>query len=1034
LGVGVGRIAPRLVHVVAMAVAGGLADSDGESSGGDAQPRFRAAPAPGGGRRSGGGAGRAKGRKTRLAKLEDAVLDALQGDSSDGEGPPPARAAAASGSSKAAATERQRKRAKHKPEPAETPPPQAAGRGGKTKELASAVPPAAPPPPKEADIEAEAAAFIAAANREAGLPRRRLVKKGPRSRVVPEPQGAPRKGGGDSSGSETGARFRTREQVAGGDRGGGGMREDEDDASEGEPDEEQVNEWKADLLTRTTERDRQDLRSAFSIKECPAVAIRTLDAACFLGRRRLEDGGRPLFDNEGKVNLHFLLGTYRGALMAKQKRKAGKDAPGKIDPAEHSYLRWLIRQARQLKLINSAEMRRGRIGAKRILAIRKSGKLSMTLDANLAEASDQERGAGQDNNSPTKQELEAAAAAAGQFEASFPERKDPGPQKDSGVIRNSLRSKVISRKELINTSTSHDVDLNKMHDILTAPSFSFDWEAKAEEDDTGLEVDLPETELREARRNIFRDQLSKQVSFHQANKLARSDRSLSSKSLAGSAPEAPGEASEGQTAAAPKGGGDDARAGTSDKTQGEARPSMPGTSTPKSHSSPSTAPLALRLGSKAARRAPAPGGATPEAPRPDTEQPRAAGRSGAATAVAATAVEATAPRQALPPVAPAAPVAPVAPDVHVAPVVPAESAVTPKVDAVPAPATAEFASTAPAVAAAAEEADCTADTAPTQDWPDEITPTAMWGPVSPSRKPVQPQAGTGSGGAAAKGSLEISPTLPFEPLDAKKSLEISPTMPFVPMDMPAAKGPLEISPTMPFVPMEAAAAAGSMEISPTLPFVPMEVAVGKDLPEISPTMPFVPQEHTVPSESTAPRGETVAEGKQPAAAPEAQHRKRSPTQLSEDSPSSEEGDSEGVGEDGLAVPLTEAERKRRRQEREWLRHKRRALRREEGLARRREAAVVNKAAGRLAAAGAGSAAVLDLGAAAMSREEQSRFQALVADGPGDGLKGAAIATKRLGGLSAFAGADDDEGLMLLGTLGGAPRKSRRLFGGAAAGS
>lgn len=325
------------------------------------------------------------------------------------------------------------------------------------------------------------------------------------------------------------------------------------------------------------------------------------------------------------------------------------------------------------------------------------------------------------------------------------------------------------------------------------------------------------------------------------------------------------------------------------------------------------------------------------------------------------------------------------------------------------------------------EARRAADDDPTQDWPEDITPTAMWGPGSPKIRPGRPEAG-----APAKGSLEISPTMPFEPLDAaaaKASLEISPTMPFVPMDMAAAKGPLEISPTMPFVPMEVAAAAKSMEISPTLPFVPMDLAVGKDLPEISPTMPFVLQEDKVPAVGDEAGAVPQGEEKPPVAAPEARSPKRSAAQLSENSPSSEEDESEA--EDGAGVPLTEAERKRRRQEREWLRHKRRALRREEGLARQREAA------GRPAAVGAGRlAAVPDLGAAAMSREEQTRFQALVADGPGEVLKGAAAVANRRGGLAALAGADDDDGFMLLGTFGGAPRKSRRLFGdrGAIAGS
>merc|ERR1712050_732836 len=99
-----------------------------------------------------------------------------------------------------------------------------------------------------------------------------------------------------------------------------------------------------------------------------------------------------------------------------------------------------------------------------------------------------------------------------------------------------------------------------------------------------------------------------------------------------------------------------------------------------------------------------------------------------------------------------------------------------------------------------------------------------------------------------------------------------------------------------------------------------------------------------------------------------QHLKRSASFISEDSPSG--------SDDEIAMQLSDVEpdlqrgQKRRIHEREWLKHKRRALRKEEGLTRQRavEAAEVQRRE---------AEAAHELGRSVMSKEEQARYDSVV---------------------------------------------------------
>merc|ERR1740121_155865 len=197
---------------------------------------------------------------------------------------------------------------------------------------------------------------------------------------------------------------------------------------------------------------------------------------------------------------------------------------------------------------------------------------------------------------------------------------------------------------------------------------------------------------------------------------------------------------------------------------------------------------------------------------------------------------------------------------------------------------------------------------------------------------------------AAAGRMEISPTMPFDAAPARP-LEISPTMPF---DGAAAARPMEISPTMPF---DGAPEVRPVEISPTMPFdgAAGNAAEGRPV-EISPTMPFngAPFGEVGPAAAEsglaqalaaeeaedfaalgltrgAKKDKAVTEVARPMeeAAKESRQRRQAKEPerpLSEDSHSGDE-----AGKENVEGELNEQMSK---EEREFLRHKRRKLREE----------------------------------------------------------------------------------------------------------
>ncbi|CAK0802360.1 unnamed protein product [Prorocentrum cordatum] len=678
------------------------------------------------------------------------------------------------------------------------------------------------------------------------------------------------------------------------------------------------------------------------------------------------------------------------------------------------HLRWLVRIAREERLVNSLELKRGRIAPRRQERVQKSGRFSLELEANLADDS----GAEQNADGAVEDTLSF-------LEVKFPERQGASTR-DTGSLKRNLGSQMAVRHAEIHTKSSHDMDLDKARSLLTAPKLSFDWEDRTFEDEAegGLDVVADITATKgDSKRDLFRDVMRRSVSFRQAKTLSKGTpmRSTSSQSLNAAAEASADEA--GATATQPR----------------APAPAAP-TTAPAEAGEPLEEPVAGAGGAAPAHEAePVAAEAAPRA----AEAAQAPGEVAAGAGEAAPA--APAPQEAAPSAAPgAAPAAPAPEEV-----VPSAGEAAPRGEALPQPAVGGPGGAAGAEPQEAEAAPRAAARPLPAAGSDGDHPRSKWTEVAPA-VPVVPRELP----AAAGMDFEISPTAPFSPVGvaavAPPPFEISPTAPLVPQEAPAAGGGdrLEISPTVPFVPqgLPGAGGADQLEISPTAPFVPQGLpgAGGADLFEISPTAPFVPQEAlatAIPAAKLAGETQlpTAADG--PAAGARGLGRAgRGLKRRASAESAGSEGAASSPGAGGAAPagpeegepeggPESELDRQRRQKEREWLRHKLKKQREEERLAKRRRAEADRK---RRAEEGGL--------AASMSPEERETFLALHAGAPSAGLAGAPAVQKRqaasgrggaLAGRAAEPLAEDDAGAVLLGGARPAQRPRGFFLAGAA---
>mmetsp|Transcript_16458 Transcript_16458/g.38647 ORF Transcript_16458/g.38647 Transcript_16458/m.38647 type:complete len:918 (-) Transcript_16458:151-2904(-) len=653
--------------------------------------------------------------------------------------------------------------------------------------------------------------------------------------------------------------------------------------------DEAVELWKTDMEKRRDSGSSDD-RTAFSMRERGA-SLRSLTPECFLGGCRPEQGGHLLYDDEGKINLHFLLATTRTAT------NPGVPLASRPAGSHKCHLRWMVIQALNLRLIGKMELKRGKVAVKRMDQARKNGNYSLTLESNLVT-----EGRGD--------ELERLdPASAGLAGLSFPERRPSEAVEESNAnaasrtTKQSLRTQAVQRQAKIAATATHNLDLERMK-ALTGPSFSFDWEAKGDDEDDGLEVDLPESEKREVgRRNIMTDQLRRSVSFKHANSILSNhiSKSVRSSSSLG---------------------------------------------TPANSQEPID-PLASSsiLAKKLSRQTPAEkvDHQPPEKKQKPTEQ---------------TPVEKPEPQQ-----------------TEAAPVV-LPSSTLPQCPTEPSSASTSGATSAlwqePAIGEAAQdEQDGEHSGCDTQASAEilhrSVSEVELRGEDHSSGAEIQ------SGAEVPAEDPNLCPTQPLPedflvpPVPEEKKdadFQISPTLPFMPP-------PPVLAPLQPAEEAEAKVQGEHLEISPTMPFIAKKAEV-----DISPTMPFAPElQAEVPAQvlaapPTKPMqgGEEDLEG-QAAGDAELATRQQGDAESGDEAADidgaslSEQSADEGVGE-----AENEVETRRRRQEREWFRHKRR-MELKELVKCRRAAHEKRRKLAQSKSQGVGS----------MTEEERSRYKALVSD-------------------------------------------------------
>mmetsp|Transcript_53308 Transcript_53308/g.106014 ORF Transcript_53308/g.106014 Transcript_53308/m.106014 type:complete len:1062 (-) Transcript_53308:275-3460(-) len=890
----------------------------------------------------------------------------------------------------------------------------------------------------------------------------RYVRKGRgmKSRVVQDPDHASTKQpGGDagvSSGSEDGRRVRIKGNGLLGNASKAGMQKDKEvSESEFEPTTEEIQNWRS-TLNKHMDSGNDDLRTAFSIKECNPSVIRRLGPESFLSGHKLEEGGLPLYDDDGKANLHFLLGTYLSIRRTQSKRARGDNTVEAVPDAQRGLIRWLLLQARQLQLISQSELKRYKVERKRVDAMKKSRQYSLALKANWATASGDEL-----QDTPEKK----AAHEMDDFDARFPERRSERQVGSSTALQERLRTQAVSRQSGITVQSSRTVDMQKVKDALLAPKMSFDWEAKVddEEEDAwgGLEVEVPEEQAVSSSRDMFKDQMRRSVSFHQAKSLRMNDCHLGQRrtqsasdlttSLSDSADAILGDASLGSTSAlrttadaADESGsiiegtahGNEAVspitsvANTADQRDfmsvDSAVVSADNTSCKAAkHETPvqQAGAVASSAASSVSSNADAcTSGVVLASERPgplilSSALPSTASSSSPATTEPVITTEVL--KSSLPtPEVPAIQTKSVLigrrglqatpPGVKVSMVTLSEVPNNGATDG-EAPILSESARSGPAsithvgetvLLAAAQVKAATHS----QDW---ISPTAMWGgsPWTPCSSP-NPVAGTntpraGPGDRMPGEALEISPTVPFVPLEEAKgetftgleNLQAGINGAVQQEQGHAEKansGSFEISPTVPFVPTEEANVAGALE---GLPARSNHVTVEEDGHDLKAHDRKL--ESSVP-DATRPRLERVES----------------------DSLVSLNGDvsDEPVDADQIAEPeeaSSQRDEKRRRMEREWLRHKRQTLLQQEERTRRRKVRqTLAESTDRLRVA-------------SMNKEDQGRYDSVIAEPIAKKLRTAVLGF----GMTAPAdGEVDDDSSLLGGFANSGQRRPRILLG------
>lgn len=236
----------------------------------------------------------------------------------------------------------------------------------------------------------------------------------------------------------------------------------------------EVEEWDTDLLARGK---CGTQRSAFSRSALSSAALRTLPDTTFLA-------GRAVYDADGKVNLHLLLGAHH------QLRKR----PEECDEEAARHVGWLARRACKFGLVQERELQRGKI--RRGDEDEGAGESSRLLIFAENELRFPTRPGAAKRKNPSKADGELFS--------------DDGEQEDDveRFVRRrqaamALRARNDARRAGITAKCSLAVDMTKVQKALLAPNLSFDMPGQAASSDEEpaedtLEITVPELKQRDA--------------------------------------------------------------------------------------------------------------------------------------------------------------------------------------------------------------------------------------------------------------------------------------------------------------------------------------------------------------------------------------------------------------------------------------------------------------------------------------------------------------------------------------------------------
>mmetsp|Transcript_98761 Transcript_98761/g.171127 ORF Transcript_98761/g.171127 Transcript_98761/m.171127 type:complete len:1125 (-) Transcript_98761:50-3424(-) len=335
----------------------------------------------------------------------------------------------------------------------------------------------------------------------------------------------------------------------------------------------EVEVWQEDLNSRCAT--SSDLSSAFSRSPCGQAEIRRLSPKHFIA-------SQPIFDMEGQVNLHLLLGAVR---MLASSAEAWTSADSRR-------VLWLAARARGLGLVVERELEKGRLsrragaaghnggsrrqrakGGRRPQAAFGGGsaepgpllmggevRFPVRPPAHKRRAPDGDAAPGSSQAANRSSDAAACSKAAEHVEDDlFSDAEDEMQQfvrRKRAVME--LRTRYQHRRTQITSLSSHAVNMEEVTTALTAPKLSFDWEnapkdqaqEDGSDDDGGgmLEVTVPDNDPhRDSKRSLFRDHISQKMSALRAQNLMPQEASAASAVKA----EPPGMATSAASSSAP---------------------------------------------------------------------------------------------------------------------------------------------------------------------------------------------------------------------------------------------------------------------------------------------------------------------------------------------------------------------------------------------------------------------------------------------------------------------------------------------------